>query len=96
MKHTVDPKYFSKVVAALVGSDAKKATCYVSEQMVVKATWRHKPKARNTREECVVTFGAPNFLERRFIKLAKQAKEPFPVRKVLLTAWPKKRSKTAK
>jgi hypothetical protein len=91
MKTQVPSKAFSKVLSALVASVAKSATLYLSPKLVVRATWRHKPKANHTREELVLTFGAPNYLERRFVKQAVCAKEPFPIRKVLLKPWPVKR-----
>lgn len=91
MKTQIPPKAFSKVVNALVASVAKSATLYLAPNLVVRATWRHKPKANHTREEMVLTFGAPNYLERLFVKQAVKAHEPFPIRKVLLKAWPVKR-----
>lgn len=91
MKAQIPPKAFSKVVNALIGSVAKTATLYLAPNLVVRATWRHKPKANHTREEVVVTFGAPNYLERKFAKVALKVHEPFPIRKVQLKAWPVKR-----
>lgn len=91
MKQIVPRALFGKVIDALVMNDVKSAVHYESSKLVVKATWRHKPKARNTREECVVTFGVPNYLERKFVKLLLKAGEPFPLKKVQLKAWPKKR-----
>lgn len=91
MKTAVPPKAFSKVVNVLIASDAKSATLYLEPRLVVRATWRHKPKANHLREELVLTFGAPNYLETIFSKQAVKAGEPFPIRKVQLKAWPKKR-----
>lgn len=91
MKTQIDPKVFAVVVGALVASDAKTAIKYLSPKLIVKATWRHKPEARNTREECVVTFGAPGYRQQQFINVAVKAGEPFPIKKVQLTAWPIKR-----
>jgi hypothetical protein len=88
MKKIIDPKYFSTVCNALIGSDAKTATKYIDEKTVVKATWRHKPNGRNSREEMVVTFGVPNYLEVIFIKKCKKSGEPFPVKKIQIRAWP--------
>lgn len=36
-------------------------------------------------------MGAPNFAERRFIRLCFKAGEPLPVRKVQIKWWPKKK-----
>jgi hypothetical protein len=91
MKTQVAPKAFSRVINALIASVAKSATLYLAPNLVVRATWRHKPKANHTREEMVVTFGAPNYLERIFAKQCVKAYEPFPVKKIQLKAWPKKR-----
>ena len=91
MKAQISPKAFSKVVNVLMASIAKSATLYLAPNLVVRATWRHKPKANHTREEFVLTFGVPNYLERRFVKHAQRAQEPFPIRKVQLKAWPVKR-----
>ena len=91
MKTAVDPREFAKVIAALVGGDCRSVVKYITPKLVVRATWRHKPKANHTREEMVVTYGAPNYLEARFAKLAVRAKEPFPIKKIQLRAWPKKR-----
>ena len=91
MKASVPPKAFAKVVDTLCNSIAKSAALYLTPKLVVKATWRHKPKANHTRGELVLTFGAPNYLETKFIKLATKAGEPFPIRKVQLKSWPVKR-----
>ena len=95
MKTEIPAKAFEKTVRALVGSDARSAVYYIGPKLVVRATWRHKPRANNTREELVLTFGAPNYLEKFFVKDAVRAEEPFPIRRVQLKAWPKKR-KSAK
>lgn len=90
MLKVIDPKAFSQVCGSLADSDAKTAVKYIDAKTVVRATWRFKPKSRNRREEMVVTFGAPNYLEDKFIKKLKEAGEPFPVKKVQLKAYPKK------
>jgi len=95
MKTQIDPKVFAVVVGALVASDAKSAVKFLSPKLVVKATWRHKPSKQHTREECVVTFGEPGYLQAKFIDACIKTGEPFPVKKVQLTAWPIKR-KTGK
>lgn len=91
MKTQIPPKAFSKVINALLASVAKSATLYLDPKTIVRATWRHKPSAKHTREEIVVTMGRPNYLEALVVKQLLQAKEPFPVQKVLLKRWPKKR-----
>lgn len=51
---------------------------------MIKATRRHKLDRRESREEFVVTVGAPNYLERIFVKQALKAKELFPIDKIQL------------
>lgn len=91
MKTQVDPKVFSAVLGALVASDAKTAIKYLSPKLVVKATWHNKPSGKNRTEHAVVTFGVPGYKQQRFIDVCLKAGEPFPVKKVQLTAWPIKR-----
>ena len=91
MKSHIPPKSFSKVVNVLLASVAKSATLYISPTLIVRATWRNKPRGNNRREEMVLTFGSPNYLEARFAKQAQRAQEPFPIRKVQLKPWPVKR-----
>lgn len=80
-----------EVFRSTMGWGARKATYYVSENLVVRATRRHKPDARNKRVEMVLTYGAPNFVERRFIRLLKKAGEKLPLRRVQFKYWPKKK-----
>lgn len=93
MKKTIETKWFGIVCAALqeAGRDFRTAFKVIDEKTVVKASWRFKPNGRNSREEMVVTFGAPNYEAREFIKKCKKAGEPFPVKKVQLRAYPKKK-----
>lgn len=68
----------------LLGNDKtiKQATRYYDEKFVIKATSHGKPDARDRGRTIVVTFGKPNYAERKFIKVLKTAHELFPVRKV--------------
>lgn len=80
-----------QVFQSTMGWGARKATVYVNEKLVVRATRRMKPDARAKRVEMVLTYGAPNFVERRFIRLCKKAGEPLPVKKSQVKWWPKKK-----
>ena len=91
MKNIPPSRWFSVVCGALIESGAKTAIKYLDAKTVVRATWRFKPRSRRTREEIVVTFGAPNYRERLFIKRCAKAGEPFPVRKVQLIYYPVKK-----
>lgn len=93
MKKQVDPKFFAAVCGALAGSVFKTAIKIVDEKTVVKATWRHKPSGRNSREEMVVTFGSPDYRSVQFIKKCKKAGEPLPVKKIQFRPWPVKKEK---
>jgi hypothetical protein len=81
----------AKCIDALT-PDAKKATVYLAEKLVVSVCRRFKFSRRNTRDDFVLKIGAPNFEQRMFIKRCKKAGEPLPVRKVQLQFWPKKRA----
>lgn len=71
----------------------RRATAYLSPRLVVKATRQRPYDRRYGGETFVVTIGAPNYRERAWIKLAKAGREPFPVWRILLTAWPKRRAR---
>lgn len=91
MKKVINPKIFTQVVQALVESTAKTATKYIDEKTVVHATWHRKPCGRNSRETVILTFGAPNYLDRIFIKKCKQEGKSFPVKTIQLRAYPVKK-----
>jgi hypothetical protein len=74
-------------------SNVRHAAVYISPRFVAKATRQRKPDRRDTRETFLVTVGAPNYYERRFIKACQKAGEPFPVRKVQLKFYPTAKAK---
>ena len=73
-----------KVIGAAIKTGSYKATKYVSPRYVIRATRRHKIDRRDSRVEFVVTLGAPNYLERDFIKECQKSGEPFPIKKIQL------------
>lgn len=83
-------KYAGQLIAAAMADDSiVKATKYINEKFVIKATRRRYGKARkverkNGLAQFNVTIGGPNYLERRAIKQFKAAGEPFPVKKITL------------
>lgn len=81
---------FSDTIEALLRSDGRKATKFLNASTTVKATRLHKPRKNGRGHTIVVTFGAPNYAEREFIKACKKAGEPLPVKRVQLKHWPKK------
>lgn len=80
-----------RVLDTLLQTGARKATSYLDENTVIKATAQHKPYKRCRSATYLLTLGAPNFVERRFIRLAKKAGEPFPIKKVQLKFWPEEK-----
>lgn len=83
---------FSSLAKVILEQKARKATKFLGEKEVVKATrklFRGRIDKRSRITEIHFTAGAPNFEERKFIRAAKAAGEPFPVKKVQVQ-WPKK------
>ena len=74
-------------------SDRSHRSCvaYVAHNLVVRATRHGKPDPRISRLYIMVTLGRPNFAERKFIKLLKKSGEHFPVRKIQIKFFPKKK-----
>lgn len=61
------------------------AAKYISEKFVVRASRRRFNKKllqKNHNIEAVLVIGKPNFEQRKFIKVCKKAKEPFPIKRV--------------
>jgi hypothetical protein len=84
--------YIETMVAALIADRTLySATKYVSPKKTIRVTRRLKGSSRSTRDEFVITLGAPNYLAARFIKQCKAAKEPFPVLKIQFKKWPVKK-----
>ena len=81
-----------KVVDTLLTSNARMATKFLDSNKVVRATRQFKRSARDSRTTLIVTLGAPNYRERYFIKQCVKAKEPFPVRKIQLKHYPKRKA----
>lgn len=79
-----------KVVRAMYADcELKRATKYLSDKLIVRATRVRKFDRRDGQVEMVLTIGKPNAMERDFIKDCKIAGEPFPVKKIQLK-WDKK------
>ena len=80
-----------QLLATIVNTGARSAVKYESPTYTVKLTRRNKPDKRAKRVEFVLTHGAPNYSEHEFIRRCKRAGEPFPVLKVQLKHYPKRR-----
>ena len=96
MNTSIASSYLARAIGAcaecLVGTPSlRKATSYLSPSYTVKASRQRRQDRRDSRETFIMTFGSPNYLERKFIKLAKKAGEPFPIKTIQLKFWPKKK-----
>lgn len=88
----VPSKEIGEVVSCcLVIPNVRRATAYINEKFTVKATRQRREDRGDNSATILVTVGAPNFVERRFIRLAKKAGEPFPIKKIQLKFWPEKK-----
>lgn len=72
--------FFEEVLLTLTkcGKEFRKATLYIGAKTVIHATWRLKPSSKNKSEEILLTFGAPNYEDKRIIKRAIKESRPFP------------------
>jgi hypothetical protein len=70
--------------ALLTDQTVRRATLFVSPQLTVVATRRHKADRRSRRTEILLTVGTPNHRNREFVKAATKVGEPFPVKKLQL------------
>jgi len=67
----------------------KTVTKYVSPKDVIRVTRQHpKNPKRGTSQTYLVSVGKPNYEARQFIKLCKQAGEPFPVKRPQIKRYP--------
>lgn len=83
----MESRFITQVVEAVLGDGVRKATKFISEKETVKATRRlfsSKVNKRSRITEIILTIGGPNYAERKFIKDAKKAGEPFPIKRVLI------------
>jgi len=72
--------YVNKLVELVYFHNLKTAVKYIDENTVVKATMRDHSNVKHY--EILVTIGRPNYAERAFIRMAKKAGEPFPIKKI--------------
>ena len=74
-----------RTYTALVNSEAKTATAYLSPTVVLRITRQGTHRARDARQTYLVTVGKPNYAARVFLRQCRKAGEPLPVQKVQLT-----------
>jgi hypothetical protein len=72
------------VVGALLGSDSKRVTKYLTPNLVIHATRLHPRDRREATEHFVVKVGKPNHAQREFIKTV----DSFPVHRIQHKAFP--------
>lgn len=89
-----DYEYAMRKLGECVGDVAygtvRKATAFISPTLTIKATAQRRQDKRSKSVTVLVTAGAPNFLERRFIKVCQKAGMAFPLRQIQWKLWPKK------
>jgi hypothetical protein len=83
----------SQVVETLLRADAWRATKYISDKLIVRATRKLYGRKinKNGKVKILLTIGRPAYREREFIKSCKKAGESFPVQKIQIQAIPKKK-----
>lgn len=86
-KFDAQPGIIGRVVRTLIETPgAHKVTAYLSPNQTVKATQivfcGKLPRKNARRADIRVTIGDPNHAERAFIKAARAAGEPFPIKKL--------------
>lgn len=76
----------SNTIEILLRTDSKRATKFLDEHLIVRATRKLYHGKLNRREdpEIVLSIGRPNYLERKFIKACVKAGESFPIKKIQL------------
>lgn len=85
----------TKLIAAMIDPNVRTATAYLSPKYTMRFSRIHRHRRARSRT-FALTLGTPNYEARQFIKRAKKAKEPFPVKRVQLRMWPPKPKAKAK
>lgn len=80
-------KNYQSLVETLISENAVKATYYISPKEIIRAVrtrygGKNKKIDKKSNIEISLTIGKPNYLEREFIEKCKEAKEPFPIKKI--------------
>ena len=83
---------YDLIIETLVAAKAIKATKYISDKEIIRATrTRFGQSFSRGNLEVTITRGKPNYTEREFIKACKKSGEPFPVKKIQLKFFPQKK-----
>jgi len=71
--------------------NVRRATAYISDKRTIKATLQRRIDKRAKQATVLVTVGAPNFVERRFIRICKKDGMCFPLNQISWQYWPAKK-----
>ncbi len=76
----------SKALVAIFETDCVRATKYLSQKQIVRATRRRYKRGGKDKRytEVLVTAGRPNYAERQFIKKHLKAGKTFPIKGLVL------------
>ncbi len=74
----------------VTGPNVRRATAYISPTFIMKATAQRRYRKNEPSCTVLVTVGAPNFVERRFVRLCKKSGYVFPLNQIHWKLWPKK------
>lgn len=80
-----------KMIDLLADPSRRRVTKFVSPKLTIKVTRRFRLTGRARAHDFVVTQGVPNHRERGFIRDCQKSGVPFPVRKLQIQHWPKKK-----
>lgn len=87
---------YNKVIETLISQNAQKATQFINEKLIIRATRKTYKNSTLTKKttrkfsrkgdniEITLTIGKPNWAEKEFIKKCIKANEPFPIKKIQL------------
>lgn len=85
---TIQKGVLDAMAVAIFEDGAQRVTKFLTEHMTVKMTrkvyGKNKRFGLGKKIDIVLTVGTPNYAECKFIKEAKEAGEPFPVKKMLI------------
>lgn len=82
----------TKPLEILLRSNARSVTKYLRPDLRVTVSRQFPMDRRNSGETVLVTWGKPNYAQRKFVKACQRAKEPFPVKRPQIKEWPQKRA----
>lgn len=81
-------EYASDVIESCLVFKHRQAVKFVSSDLVIRCTKRHKGRSSESRSEFVVTIGKPNYRECLVVKKVKDNGVVFPVKELLVREWP--------